>query len=202
MKHCGTMELMTQRLVLRRLTSDDCDMMFGNWAGDPAVTEYLRWDAHRDWIVTMEYLNEIVKQYARPDFYDWGICDRSTGVLMGSISITPAERCEREQPYIWKNVKTELLGEMWQIGYVLGRKWWGQGLATEAAAAVRDYWFGTVGAPWLAGFHASRNVASSRVLAKTGFHYDHDTVTHRFDGTEVPSLAWYLLNPGTVPQKE
>ena len=74
--------------------------------------------------------------------------------------------------------------------------------ATEAAAAVRDYWFGMVGAPWLAGFHASQNVASSRVLAKTGFHYDHDTVLHRFDGTEVPCLAWYLLNPGSQKSDE
>ena len=76
------------------------------------------------------------------------------------------------------------------------------GYATEAAAAVRDYWFGMVGAPWLAGFHASQNVASSRVLAKTGFHYDHDTVLHRFDGTEVPCLAWYLLNPGSQKSDE
>ena len=80
--------------------------------------------------------------------------------------------------------------------------WWKQGYATEAAAAVRDYWFGMVGAPWLAGFHASQNVASSRVLAKTGFHYDHDTVLHRFDGTEVPCLAWYLLNPGSQKSDE
>lgn len=82
------------------------------------------------------------------------------------------------------------------------KKWWNQGYATEAAAAVRDYWFGTVGAPWLAGFHASQNVASSRVLAKTGFHYDHDTVLHRFDGTEVPCLAWYLLNPSSQKSDE
>ena len=54
----------------------------------------------------------------------------------------------------------------------------------------------------LAGFHASQNVASSRVLAKTGFHYDHDTVLHRFDGTEVPCLAWYLLNPGSQKSDE
>ena len=67
---------------------------------------------------------------------------------------------------------------------------------------MRDYWFGMVGAPWLAGFHASQNVASSRVLAKTGFHYDHDTVLHRFAGTEVPCLAWYLLNPGSQKSDE
>lgn len=28
-----------------------------------------------------------------------GICDKVTGVLMGSISIAPAESCEREKPY-------------------------------------------------------------------------------------------------------
>lgn len=38
---------------------------------------------------------------------------------------------------------------------------------------------------------------AAAVLAKIGFHYDHDTVLHRFDGTEVPCLAWYLLNPGS-----
>ena len=31
-------------------------------------------------------------------FDDWGICDKVTGVLMGSISIAPAESCEREKP--------------------------------------------------------------------------------------------------------
>ena len=41
MKHCGTQELTTERLVLRRMTTDDCEMMFGNWANDPEVTRYL-----------------------------------------------------------------------------------------------------------------------------------------------------------------
>lgn len=197
MKHCGTRQLETGRLILRPLDPDDCEMMFGNWAGDPEVTEYLRWNAHKDWTVTMEYLNEIAKQYSRPDFYDWGICDKVTGVLMGSISIAPAEQAQRSSPCDWKNVKTELLGEMWEIGYALGKKWWNRGYMTEAAVAVRDEWFGTVGAPWLAGFHAAHNVASSRVLAKARFRYDHDTVLHRFDGTGVPGLAWYQLNPGS-----
>lgn len=67
---------------------------------------------------------------------------------MGNISIAPAESCEHEKPYAWKNVKTELLGGMYEIGYTLGKKWWNQGYATEAVAAVRDYWFGMVGAPW------------------------------------------------------
>ncbi len=92
---------------------------------------------------------------------------------------------------------------MHQIGYTLGKKWWNQGYATEAATAVRDYWFGMVSAPWLAGFHASqRRRQAAACWLKTGFHYDHDTVLHRFDGTEVPCLAWYLLNPGSQKSDE
>ena len=169
-------------------------MLFGNWANDPEVTKYLRWNPHKDWTETMEYLNEIAKQYSRPDFYNWGICDKVTGVLMGSICIAPVDDLSAADE--WKNIKTELLGDAWDIGYAMGKKWWNRGYMTEAAAAVRDEWFGTVGAPWLAGYHASLNVASSRVLAKTGFRYDHDTVLRRFDGTEMPCLAWYMLSPG------
>lgn len=46
MKHCGTQELETERLVLRRLSIDDSEMMFNNWASDRQVTQYLRWNAH------------------------------------------------------------------------------------------------------------------------------------------------------------
>ena len=34
MKHCGTQELETERLVLRRLSIDDSEMMYNNWASD------------------------------------------------------------------------------------------------------------------------------------------------------------------------
>ena len=58
MKHCGTQELETQRLVLRRLSMDDSEMMYNNWASDKQVTQYLRWNAHRSWGETAETLNE------------------------------------------------------------------------------------------------------------------------------------------------
>ena len=50
MKHCGTQELETQRLVLRRLSMDDSEMMYNNWASDKQVTQYLRWNAHHSWV--------------------------------------------------------------------------------------------------------------------------------------------------------
>ena len=40
MKHLGTKELETERLILRRFTIND-DNMYKNWASDPEVTKYL-----------------------------------------------------------------------------------------------------------------------------------------------------------------
>ena len=188
MKHCGTQELETGRLLLRRLSIDDSEMMYNNWASDPQVAHFMRWDAHRSWVTTAELLNEWEKHYPEPDFYQWGIENKHSGVLFGTISLTPCHDLKTG----W-HLNTERLGDAWEVGYAIGRKWWNQGYATEALCAVRDYWFGTVGGQWLAAFHANENIASSAVLQKAGFVYDHDATCRRFDGTPMPCRAYHLL---------
>ena len=122
MKHCGTQELETGRLLLRRLTVDDSEMMFNNWASDPEVTKYLRWNAHRSWAETAETLNEWEKHYDDPKFYQWGVENKRSGVLMGTISLFPAPELKTG----W-HLNTERLGSAWEVGYALGRKWWNNG---------------------------------------------------------------------------
>jgi RimJ/RimL family protein N-acetyltransferase len=53
-------------------------------------------------------------------------------------------------------------------GFWLSPDWWGQGLASEAAAAVTTYWFETLGQPVLRVRKASANVASQRISARSG----------------------------------
>ena len=48
MRHARTQEIETERLVLRRLTPEDAGMMYQNWANDPQVTKYLRWEPHKN----------------------------------------------------------------------------------------------------------------------------------------------------------
>ena len=107
MKHCGTQELETGRLLLRRLSIDDSEMMYNNWASDKQVTRYLRWNAHRSWGETAEILNEWEKHYEEPTFYQWGITDKHTGVLFGSISLFP----DPAQKAGW-HLNTERLGDV------------------------------------------------------------------------------------------
>ena len=58
-----------------------------------------------------------------------------------------------------------------EIGYWIGRPYWGQGYATEAAAAIRDWAAKAFGVRALVAGHFADNPASGRVLVKCGFLY-------------------------------
>ena len=47
MRHAGTQTIETERLLLRPLTPEDAPMMYANWANDPDVTRWLRWEPHK-----------------------------------------------------------------------------------------------------------------------------------------------------------
>jgi [ribosomal protein S5]-alanine N-acetyltransferase len=57
-----------------------------------------------------------------------------------------------------------------EIGYWIGRPFWGHGFATEAARAVTDFGFNTLGLRRVEGCHFTRNAPSGRVLQKLGMH--------------------------------
>ena len=53
MQHKGTIQLETERLLLRPFREADGDAMYRNWASDPEVTKYLMWPAHSSPEVSM-----------------------------------------------------------------------------------------------------------------------------------------------------
>src|SRR5688572_32214269 len=67
-----------------------------------------------------------------------------------------------------------------EIGYRLDPDLWGQGLATEAARAVRDYGFGELNLPRLISLIHPDNVASQRVAEKNGMTPEKETVFRGF----------------------
>ena len=99
-----------------------------------------------------------------------------------------------------------------ELGFWLGRPWWGQGYATEAARAVVRHGFGNRRLP---GFSSARfvdNVASARVLAKLGFDaVGRGTIACAARGHDVEVITYWLdrqravlpalpIIPGEAPQ--
>ena len=189
MRHAGTETIETERLVLRRLMPEDAPDMFKNWASDPAVTRWLRWEPHKDVFETYALLTAWAELYKNPDYYQWAIQKKASGEVIGAISLVDDLLGEA---YRDKWPGADLSDGIWEPGYCLGRAFWGKGYMTEALRAVVDYWFNRLGGSWLTCCHAKGNPASGAVMKKTGFVYDHEAQYHKFDGTPVDCLVYRL----------
>ena len=75
----------------------------------------------------------------------------------------------------------------------LARAHWGQGFATEAARAVRDYAFETLRLPRLVALIDPGNVRSIRVAERIGLRYDRDAM---LEGYDHPDRLYSLNRPG------
>jgi RimJ/RimL family protein N-acetyltransferase len=61
-----------------------------------------------------------------------------------------------------------------EIGYLLSKPYWGEGLATESAIAGLDYGFRTLEIQEIVGIVHPENIASQRVLQKIGLEYQEE----------------------------
>ena len=156
MNHVGTIVAETERLILRPFTTNDAEAMFTNWASDDEVTKYLTWPTHKSVDMTTAYLNFVMQKYSQPNHYEWAIELKDSHQLIGAISVV--------------NVVDEL--ESMELGWVLGRKFWGNGYMPEAARRVVDFLFEEVGAKRIAAGHDTNNPKSGRVMQKIGMKFE------------------------------
>ena len=153
MNPVGTKRIETHRLILRPFRTEDAPAMFRNWAHDPAVTEFLTWPPHKDEQATAALLERWVRETGENPFYfQWAIELKSIGEPIGSISVVNFEE---------KTASAE-------IGWCIGKPWWGMGIMPEAGAAVFAFLFDEVGLNRIAAKHDTRNPKSGRVMEKLG----------------------------------
>src|SRR5262245_13325144 len=80
-----------------------------------------------------------------------------------------------------------------ELGFWLGRPWWGQGFATEAARAVVRQGFADRRLPGFCSAHFIDNPASARVLVKLGFEPSgRGRITCVARGHEVEAVTYWL----------
>jgi [ribosomal protein S5]-alanine N-acetyltransferase len=157
MKHLGTKKLETDRLVLRRFVIEDADAMFNNWANDSEVTKYLMWPFHKSVEISRNVLSDWTNQYAKDDYYQWAIILKENGdEPIGSIAVVHKD----------DDVK------MVHIGYCIGKRWWKQGITSEALAALIRFLFEEVGVNRIESRHDPRNPNSGKVMVKCGLKYE------------------------------
>ncbi len=152
MNKTGTRKIETRRLILRPFRTEDAEDMYNNWASDPEVTRFLTWPAHSSIDVTRWVLNDWIPRYGDGGYFNWAIEWKETGRVIGNIAV----------------VKPEEALNAADLGYCLGRVFWGRGIMPEALRAVMDYLFDTVGLSRITAGHDVNNPKSGRVMEKAG----------------------------------
>lgn len=177
MKHLGTKELKTERLLLRRFKADDAEAMYNNWANEPEVTRFLTWPAHASVDVTKSVLSEWINNYSKDDYYQWAIVPFDLGAPIGSISVV--------------HNRDDL--RLVHIGYCIGKKWWHKGIMSEALEALIKFFFEEVGTNRIESRHDPNNPNSGKVMLKCGMLYEGTKRQADINNQGVSDISEYAI---------
>ena len=177
MNKTGTQRIETHRLVLRPFEPEDAEDMFVNWASDPEVTKYLTWPTHQSVDVSRAVLADWIPRYADGGYFNWAIEWKESGKAIGNISV----------------VSLDEQGESAEIGYCLGRSFWGRGIMPEALRAVIRYLFDTADLQRITAGHDLNNPNSGRVMAKAGMALAGTLRSMGRNNQGICDVAWYVL---------
>ena len=142
----------TERLLLRPVTLDDAEEMF-DYASDRENTRYT-FPTNQS---LEETKNNIAQFYLANPLGRWGIELKGNGKFIGTIDL------HKIDPVLKKAA----------IGYIINKKYWNQGLTTEANRAVIELAFEKIGMNKLTALHDKDNPASGKVMEKSGMCFSH-----------------------------
>ena len=113
------------------------------------------------------FLERHLSYYQQHGLGFWATVLRDTGELIGRCGLLTQEVDGQKEM---------------EIAYLLSPRFWGRGLASEAARSLRDYGFHTLGRTRLVSLIHPENTASKRVALAAGLRYEKHTA---FGGREV-----------------
>ncbi len=148
------MILTTERLILRRWEDSDAEDLY-EYAKDPDVGPIAGWPAHRSIAESRDVIRNVLQGREA-----YAICLKTDNRPIGTIELKLNGRTDM----------TESDDEC-ELGYWLGKPFWGQGIMPEAAKEMLRHAFEDIGMTkvWI-GYYDG-NTKSKRVQEKCGFRY-------------------------------
>ncbi len=174
-------QIETDRLILRSFLPSDLDDFF-EYASIEGVGEMAGWKHHE----SKEESQTILERFIEQD-KTFAICLKMNNKVIGSLGV---------EKYGMEDALTEFTHYKGrEIGYVLSKAYWGQGLMPEAVKAVIDYLFVDLDLDFLTCGYYDFNAQSKRVQEKCGFKPYRKLVMSTRMETEEPGVLNLLTNP-------
>lgn len=146
----------TQRLILRKWQISDAESLY-NYAKDPDVGPIADWNAHKNIEESLEIIKNVL---CAKECY--AICEKQNNVAIGAIELKLNGFTDMTQ----KDNECEL-------GFWLGKPFWGKGYMLEAAQAILKRAFTELSMQTVWGGYYEGNTKSKRVQEKIGFTFHH-----------------------------
>lgn len=179
--HLNGLTLQTERLILRPFQQTDLDDFF-NYARVEGVGEMAGWSHHKTTQETQRVLDGFIAKDKT-----FAIVHKQTGKVIGSLGV---------EQYGMEDKLTEFCNYQGrEIGYVLSKDYWSQGLITEAVKEVINHLFNVKNLDFLLCSHFDCNLQSKRVQQKCGFVPYRKLTFETQLGTQQPGVMMLLLNP-------
>lgn len=146
------MQLQTERLLLRPWREADAPMLYAH-ASDPLMGPAAGWQPH----TSVENSREIIHNVLSAE-ENLAVVLKTTGEVIGSVGVMRSGRGH-----------TQISEDEAELGYWIGRAYWGQGLIPEAVRELERYCFEELGCRGLWCMYFKGNEKSRRVQEKCGF---------------------------------
>lgn len=150
------MELETERLILRPWTEADEESLY-RYAKNPDVGPIAGWPPHKN----IEESRDVIKNvFCGQECY--AVCLKTDNIAIGCIELKlngSTDMTERDDEC--------------EIGYWLGKEFWGLGLIPEAVSRLIRYGFENLNMNVIWCGYYDGNIKSKRVQEKCGFIYHH-----------------------------
>ncbi len=166
------MNLTTDRLILRYFQQDDFKELHA-LLSDPEVMRFsLNGPYNKE--KSAEFLEKSLEQARKQEPSLYAVFDKVSGAFIGSCGL-----------YLQRiNGK-----ERWELGYRLLPKYWGQGLASEAAQAVKNYAFSSLGLTGLISIIEPENIGSIKVAKRNGFTLESSMLYNKKISVKIYALS-------------
>lgn len=156
MKFLGTKKLETDRLILRKINSEDYKDAYNTWCNDEEIVKYTVHGVHKNIDVTKRVYERWIKEYDDEKTFRWIIELKENHKVIGTIDVS--------SPWI-------KYGTL-EPGYIIGKEYWGKGYATEATKEVIRYLFEECDVDTIYSEHMENNIGSGRVMQKSGLVFE------------------------------
>jgi RimJ/RimL family protein N-acetyltransferase len=156
-------EIETSRLRLRPFTPDDLEEL-SHITADAEVMRYIGDGRALTREETEHHLQTIIDAFRRRGYGRWALTEKAGGALLGYCGLTTP----RESPGV-------------ELVYLIARRAWGRGLATEASAACLRYGFEELGLERVYALTMPDNLRSQRVLERVGMKFLRDDCYYGYD---------------------